>query len=97
MLNPDGIIVGAATFAIIAFSRYACIKAEYFFTKSFWIVFLMIGVVSIVAALLLASVLLSAIFAVFGFAFLWGIGEIIEQEERVRKGWFPKNPKHQKI
>jgi hypothetical protein len=30
---------------------------------------------------------------VFGFSSLWSIHEIIEQEERVKKGWFPANPK----
>jgi len=24
---------------------------------------------------------------------LWSILELFEQEERVKKGWFPKNPK----
>ena len=24
---------------------------------------------------------------------LWGIGEVFHQRERVRKGWFPMNPK----
>ena len=24
---------------------------------------------------------------------LWGIKEMKEQQERVRKGWFPRNPK----
>jgi hypothetical protein len=30
------------------------------------------------------------------FAFLWGIHEIIEQEEQVRKGWFPRSKKLRK-
>jgi hypothetical protein len=46
----------------------------------------------LVLAAVLKSPELSAFFAIMGFTYLWGIGEIIEQEERVRKGWFPKNP-----
>jgi hypothetical protein len=29
---------------------------------------------------------------VFACSSLWSIGEIFEQRERVKKGWFPKNP-----
>lgn len=92
-LNYAGIIVGAATFVIIAISRYICIKAEYYFTKKFWIAFLVIGIVSIAGSLVAKNLLISVIFGINGFTFLWGIGEIIDQEERVSKGWFPKNPK----
>lgn len=92
-MNTDGLIVGAATFIIIALSRYACIKAEYYFTKKILIVFLLIGVAAVVSALLERNIILSSVLAIFGFSFLWGIGEVIEQEKRVEKGWFPKNPK----
>lgn len=92
-LNYAGIIVGAATFAIIALSRYVCIKAEYYFTKKFWIAFLIIGLFSLAGSLITQKLLISVILGINGFTFIWGIGEIIEQEERVNKGWFPKNPK----
>jgi hypothetical protein len=92
-LNYAGVIVGAATFIIIAGSRYLCIKAEYYFTKKFWIGFLIIGFVSLIGSLFTQNLLISIILGINGFTFLWGIGEILEQEERVNKGWFPKNPK----
>ncbi len=91
-LNYSGIIVGASTFVIIAVSRYICIKAEYYFTKKFWIGFLIIGLVSLAGSLITKNLLISIILGINGFTFLWGIGEIIEQEERVKKGWFPKKP-----
>ena len=31
--------------------------------------------------------------AVFGITCIWSIKELFEQEERVKKGWFPENPK----
>ena len=34
-----------------------------------------------------------AICGVFAFSSFWTIKEIFEQEERVQKGWFPRNPK----
>ncbi|MFO8235962.1 MAG: DUF4491 family protein [Bacteroidales bacterium] len=88
-----GIIIGAAAFLIIAIGRYTTIKAEYYFSKKFWIGFLMIGIVALAGSLIINSFTLSAILSILGFTYLWGIGEIIEQEQRVRKGWFPKNPK----
>ena len=33
------------------------------------------------------------VFAGGGIFSLWSIKELFEQEERVKKGWFPENPK----
>ena len=30
---------------------------------------------------------------VIGASLLWGIGELFSQKKRVKKGWFPMNPK----
>ncbi len=95
-LNFSGLVLGFATFIIISKARYLTILAEYYFTKKFWIGFLIIGLGLVVAAALTKQMELSAIFAITGFTYLWGIGEIIEQEERVEKGWFPKNPSREK-
>jgi hypothetical protein len=35
---------------------------------------------------------LSTICGGFAFSCLWGIGEMFQQEKRVLRGWFPKNP-----
>ena len=92
-INLIGVIVGLASFLIIIFARYSCIAGEYYFTKKLWIVFLIIGITGVISAFLVTNIILSAIIAIVGFNYLWGIHEIIEQEERVKKGWFPKNPK----
>ena len=34
-----------------------------------------------------------ALAGVFAFSSFWTIKELFEQQERVRKGWFPANPK----
>ena len=44
-------------------------------------------------SLCVADVLASTLLGVFAFSSFWTIKEIFEQEERVKKGWFPKNPK----
>jgi hypothetical protein len=94
--NLTGIIIGAAAFLIIALGRYTTILAEYYFTRKFWIGFLIIGLLGIVGSLWVQSLILSATLSILGFTYIWGIGEIIEQEERVKKGWFPENPNRKK-
>ncbi len=92
-INLIGVIVGLASFLIIVFARYSCIAGEFYFTKKLWIVFLIVGILAVFISFLLTNIILSTIIAIIGFNYLWGINEIIEQEERVNKGWFPKNPK----
>jgi lysylphosphatidylglycerol synthetase-like protein (DUF2156 family) len=92
-LNFSGLIIGIATIVIIWFGRYACIKGEYYFTKKLWFIFLLVGILSVVSSLFIYNTIISAVVSIFGFTFLWGIHEIIEQKERVQKGWFPKNEK----
>jgi prepilin signal peptidase PulO-like enzyme (type II secretory pathway) len=92
-INLSGIIVGLYSFFNIIIARRACIICEYHFTKRFWIIFLLIGLLLLPLTLITNSIILSTIMGITGFTYLWGIHEIIEQEERVNKGWFPKNPK----
>ncbi len=92
-LNLSGIITGAAVFLLIVISRWLCVVGEYHFGKKFWIAFLIIGLAGSLASFLISDIILSTVAGVTGFIFLWGIHETIEQEERVNKGWFPKNPK----
>jgi hypothetical protein len=95
-LNLSGLIVGAATFLIIIFGRWACIAGEYYFSKKIWIAFLLFGILGLIAGLFVKNVLIASILCIFGLTLLWGIHEVIEQEERVQKGWFPENPKRKK-
>jgi len=95
-LNLTGVIIGAAAFLSIALGRYATIKAEYHFSKRFWVVFMIVGFLLVLSSLVTSHFILSAIMSILGFTFLWGIGEIIEQEQRVEKGWFPKKDKKKK-
>ncbi len=95
-LNLYGLIAGVATWTIIWLTRYACIKGEYHFRRAFRYVFLVFGVMGVVSALFVNNLLISAILAIFGFANLWGIHEVIEQEERVEKGWFPRKEESKK-
>lgn len=95
-MNYHGLLAGIALWVIIWATRYACIRGEYHFGQAFRYVFLVMGLLGLFAALFVNNLLLSAIFAIFGFTNLWGIHEVIEQEERVRKGWFPRKPSKEK-
>ncbi len=96
-IQLSGLIIGAVAFGSIALGRYLTIKGEYYFTRRFWIVFLILGGLLLLLALVTPHFLVSASCSILGFTFLWGIGEVIEQEKRVQKGWFPENPNRKKF
>jgi hypothetical protein len=91
-LHFTGIIIGVATFFIIGLFHPIVIKGEYYFGVSCWWVFALVGVIATIASILVADVLFSTLLAVVGASSFWSIKELFEQRERVRKGWFPKNP-----
>jgi len=92
-LNFQGIIIGIFSFLIIGIFHPIVIKGEYYFSKNIWPIFLLLGIIFIILSLNIKGQLLSALLGVTGFSCLWSIHELIEQEQRVKKGWFPKNPK----
>lgn len=88
-----GLFIGICTFLIIGLFHPIVVKVEYYWgTKSWW-VFLALGVVGVAGSLWVDNVIGSSLLGVFAFSSFWTIKEIFEQEERVHKGWFPKNPK----
>lgn len=92
-MNFDGIIIGLVSFLIIGVFHPIVIKGEYYFSKKIWPIFLVVGIVFLVISLYTESSILTASLGVTGFSCLWSIKEIFEQEERVKKGWYPKRPK----
>ena len=95
MINFDGLLIGIVTFLIIGLFHPVVVKAEYYWGTKCWWIFLVLGIliVGTVAALWVTNVLWSSLLGVFAFSSFWTIKEIFEQEERVQKGWFPRNPK----
>lgn len=92
-MNYSGLLIGICTFLIIGLFHPVVIKAEYYWGVRCWWVFLLLGVAACVGSLLLSSVVLSTLCGVFAFSSFWTIKELFEQRERVKKGWFPRNPK----
>ena len=93
MINFDGLLIGIATFLIIGLFHPVVVKAEYYWGTKCWWIFLILGIGGVIASLSIGNVILSSMLGVFAFSSFWTIKEVFEQEERVRKGWFPKNPK----
>lgn len=89
----QGVLIGVLSFVIIGVFHPVVIKAEFYLGKKSWVWFLIVGLLFCVASLFIRSVLLSALTGLVGFSCLWSIKEMIEQEARVQKGWFPPNPK----
>ena len=91
-MNFEGLIIGTSAFVIIGVFHPIVIKSEYYIGKKVWPVFLVVGLALIALSIFVNNTIASAIIGVTGFSSLWSIGEVFEQEERVKKGWFPSNP-----
>ena len=88
-----GLVIGISTFLIIGLFHPIVIKVEYYWGTRSWWLFLILGIAGIIFSLCTTNVLWAALSGVFAFSSLWTIKEIFEQEQRVKKGWFPRNPK----
>lgn len=89
----EGLFIGFCTFLIIGLFHPVVVKAEYYWGTKCWWFFLLMGMGAVVASIFVGDVVLSSLLGVFAFSSFWTIKELFEQRERVRKGWFPKNPK----
>ena len=88
-----GLVIGICTFLIIGIFHPIVVKAEYYWGTKCWWIFLLLGIVGVIASLYTENILIASLLGVFAFSSFWTIKEVFEQEERVKKGWFPKNPK----
>lgn len=92
-MHFEGLIIGIVTFLVIGLFHPIVVKAEYYWGTRCWWLFLLLGIGATAASLFIANILWSAVCGVFAFSSFWSIKEVFEQEERIRKGWFPRNPK----
>ena len=88
-----GLVLGICTFLVIGVFHPIVIKCEYYFGTRCWWFFLLLGIVCIVLSCMVETVLWSALLGVTAFSSFWSILEIFEQQKRVQKGWFPRNPR----
>ncbi|MDR1103710.1 MAG: DUF4491 family protein [Tannerella sp.] len=94
--NLLGLAIGIATFFIIGLFHPVVIKAEYYWGKRCWWLFLAAGITFVALSVVIKAIWLSTIMGVIAFSCFWSIFEIFEQSKRVAKGWFPANPKRTK-
>ena len=92
-MNFTGLIIAVTTFLVIGLFHPIVIKSEYHFGTRCWWVFALAGIVFIAVSLAVRNDILSPVLGVVGCSCLWSIRELFQQRERVRKGWFPMNPK----
>lgn len=91
--NWDALLLGAASFLIIGLFHPLVIKGEYYFGKGIWPLFLAAGLAFLLGALFYPGQFGAILLALLAFSCFWSIKELFEQEQRVRRGWFPANPK----
>ena len=89
----EGLLIGLATFLIIGIFHPLVIKGEYYFGEKIKWAFFAGGILFLIGSLIAENLFVSILFGVTSFSSFWGIKEVVEQTERVRKGWFPANPK----
>ena len=92
-MNFTGLIIAVTTFLVIGLFHPIVIKSEYHFGTRCWWVFALAGIVFIAVSLAVRNDILSPVLGVVGCSCLWSILDLFQQRERVRKGWFPMNPK----
>ena len=93
MLNYKGLLIGVFTFLIIGLYHPLVIKGEYYFGRKIKWWFLIAGVAFLICSIFISDLFVSTLFGVASFSSFWSIKEVDEQVERVKKGWFPANPK----
>ncbi|MDO5295852.1 MAG: DUF4491 family protein [bacterium] len=91
-MNCTGIALAVITFAIIGLFHPLVIWAEYHYSKRVWPLFAIAGSVPLAYSLQAESDFVSCVLAVLAACCFWSIRELYQQEERVKKGWFPKKP-----
>lgn len=88
-----GLGIGLGAFLIIGLFHPVVVKAEYYWGTRSWWIFLFLGIVTGLLSVVVGNLFISALLGVFAFSSFWTIKEVFEQQERVRKGWFARNPK----
>lgn len=94
-MNWTGIFAGLAMLVFTGVFHPVIVKCEYYFSSRVWPVFLVSGLGCCVWSALTESDELSGVLGVLGCILLWCIRELKEQERRVAKGWFPRNPERE--
>lgn len=91
-LNFEGVVVGVMSLVIIGAFHPLVIWFEYHFTQSIWPVFLIAGLLCLIAALFIQG-LFSVLLGLLGVACIWSIRELKEQARQGGAGLVSKKSK----
>lgn len=94
--NLTGLVIGISTFLIIGLFHPVVIKCEYYFGTRCWWIFLISVFRHHFVFVCPASLVVCLYWGFSAFSSFWTVLEIFEQKGRVKKGWFPMNPKRKK-
>ncbi|WP_294688964.1 DUF4491 family protein, partial [uncultured Faecalicoccus sp.] len=61
MINFDGLLIGIVTFLIIGLFHPVVVKAEYYWGTKCWWIFLVLGILGVIASLFIDSVFVSGL------------------------------------
>ncbi|MCM1484487.1 MAG: DUF4491 family protein [Muribaculaceae bacterium] len=87
-----GPLIGLCTFLIIGLFHPLVIKGHYYFGTGCRWAFLAAGFICLGASVAVSSNIWSILLGVVAFSCFWSVGEVIQQQRRVERGWFPANP-----
>lgn len=94
-MNKYGVAAAVICFGCIGLFHSIVIKAEYYFSSRCWPCFFAAGSAFLLGSLFVEPLIASIVLGVLGCSCMWSIFELKEQEKRVERGWFPKNPKRE--
>jgi hypothetical protein len=95
-MNPLGLVAALAAFSGIWFGHVAVRRIESI-SPTIWLpttLFVIVGTALEWFSLSTSNVLLSTAFGILGFTFLWDALEFTRQQNRVKKGHAPANPRN---
>jgi hypothetical protein len=96
VINLKGVFFGFFMLLVIGIGFLWVIKLEYYVGAWLWKGVLALGVLICVASLFVPDFTASALLGIFGGSVVWGATELPGQEQRVKQGLFPVNPKRKK-
>ena len=92
-MNWAGLNLGMFMLFAIGIGFVWVIKLEFFVGAHIWRWVLALGVILVLASLWIPSFWGSSLAGIIGGSIAWGATELPDQEERVKRGIFPANPK----
>ena len=96
-MNLAGVLLGLFTFFAIGIGFLWVIKLEYYVGAHVAKAVGALGIAVTVSSLFFSNFYASAILGILGGTIFWGATELPDQEKRVARGLFKKNPKRHRV